>query len=1137
MQCLNCQAENPVSAKFCMECGSPLAARCAGCGATLPERARFCTECGLAVGQAAPHARAGNGSTGPQAVAPDPRAYTPRYIAEKILKHRNVLEGERKQVTVLFADIKESMNLAESVGAEVFHGILDRFFSILSAGVHRFEGTVNQFTGDGIMALFGAPIAHEDHAHRACYAALHLVAELERYADELRRSHGLNFSVRMGINSGEVVVGKIGDDLRMDYTAQGHTVGLASRVEQLAAANSAYLTEHTKNLINGYFDLRDLGEFALKGVREPLRIYQLAGVGKARTRLDVSRSRGFSRFVGRDAEIARLEAALANVASGQSQVVGVVAEAGAGKSRLCYEFVERCRAQGMEVLEAHCVPHGSMIPFLPVLELLRNFFGVAEQDGPQVAREKIAGRLLLLDENLRDTLPHIFDFLGVAEEGRSGPPLEPHERLRLLASGLKRILAVGKHDRPSIILIEDLHWIDGASDAFVAGLIALLDMTTELVLVNTRPGYRAPWMDASFYSQIDLAPLGPDAIAALLRDLLGADVSVRGLAERIAAETAGNPFFVEEVVRTLIEAGTLRGTRGTYRLANPYASIMIPSSVHDVLAARLDRLDQRHKAVLATAAVIGKQFGERLLRAAVDEEEAVVTEALSTLRDGDFIEQTRAYPEIEYAFHHPITQEVAYASQLGDRRAAVHRRVAEAVESQCCGCGRSDENAALLAHHWEGAGDLVQAVVWRRSAAEWAAKRDLREARRHWEKLRELVARCTECPQSLEQGIAAREALIEIGWKLGASLDQAQALHDEGTAMAERAQDPSAQARLLAAYAMAELFAGEVERGLVDLQEAIRVAETAEDRDLNALLHGRLAYMNLLAGHLDRSFAHIDAAVRMAREGGDEPLRGYGNREGYATWLEGIRTLPQTYQGDLAGAVDALSRIEPRLRAADDAPNLTTLIGFMVTLAWFRGDGPTAMRYAQEQVGIATRLGTPTLVASAYDSLGVAYLMNGQPREAVGAAERALAIARETGTILQSEAVFVANLAAAYLGTGEEERAIEHASEAVAIARRRKTMLFECRALLVLARALLDGESPRLDEAAETLASALTIVVKTGAHGYEPFLRVELARLARLQGDAAGGERELADAARLFRAFGANGHAERLDAPSAAASA
>src|SRR5881296_4135803 len=305
--------------------------RCPSCGHANRAAAKFCEECGTRLGSAAASAEP------PRA----PRDYTPRHLAEKILGSRAALEGERKQVTVLFADVKGSMDLAEQLDPEEWHRLLDRFFQLLAEGVHRFEGTVNQYTGDGIMALFGAPIAHEEHARRACYAALHLAEALRRYGEELKRMRGLGFSVRMGLNSGEVVVGRIGDDLRMDYTAQGHTVGLAARVEQLAGPERAYLTEHTAALVSGYFRLRDLGRFELKGVREPVLVYELEGLGTLRTKLDVSRARGFSRFVGREGETATLEAALARAAAGDAQVVGVVAEAGLGKSRLCYEFVQR----------------------------------------------------------------------------------------------------------------------------------------------------------------------------------------------------------------------------------------------------------------------------------------------------------------------------------------------------------------------------------------------------------------------------------------------------------------------------------------------------------------------------------------------------------------------------------------------------------------------------------------------------------------------------------------------------------------------------------------------------------------------------------------------------------------------------
>jgi class 3 adenylate cyclase len=412
MRCSSCGSENRDGRKFCAECGATLSLACAVCGSANQPGERFCGECGK------PLAAAAKAST-----QRDPLSYTPKHLAEKILTSRSALEGERKQVTVLFADVKGSMDLAERVDPEEWHKIMDLFFKILSDGVHRLEGTVNQYTGDGIMALFGAPIAHEDHAQRACYAALHLQQELRRYADQLRLEHGFNFSVRMGLNSGEVVVGKIGDDLRMDYTAQGHTVGLAARMEQIAEASKVLLTGHMAKLVSGYFQLRDLGETRVKGLGDPLHVFELEGVGRVRSRLDVSRARGFTKFVGRQSEMAALEAALEHASSGNAQVVGVVAEAGTGKSRLCYEFAERCRVRGIKVYEAHGLSHGKAIPLLPVLESLRSYFGITEQDTAQETRDKIAGRMLLLDETLADGLPLVFDFLGVPDPERPSPPL------------------------------------------------------------------------------------------------------------------------------------------------------------------------------------------------------------------------------------------------------------------------------------------------------------------------------------------------------------------------------------------------------------------------------------------------------------------------------------------------------------------------------------------------------------------------------------------------------------------------------------------------------------------------------------------------------------------------------------------
>jgi class 3 adenylate cyclase/tetratricopeptide (TPR) repeat protein len=1142
-----------------MGCGAELGEVCAECGAALPDAARFCIECGAATAGAADADPASPANHGPAAspagggvqiagarrrtadssATPDPRSYTPRHLADRILKTRGAIEGERKQVTVLFADVKESMDLAEQVDPESWHRILDGFFQLLSTGIHRFEGTINQYTGDGVMALFGAPIAHEDHAHRALYAALHLEQELMRYADDVRRQHGLNFSVRMGLNSGEVIVGKIGDDLRMDYTAQGHTVGLAARVEALAAPNSAYLTEHTAALVSGYFKLRDLGEFSIKGVREPLKVYQLEGAGEARTRLDVSRTRGFSRFVGRDSEMGVLDSAFDEVRNGRSRVVGLFGEAGAGKSRLFYEFLARRRNEGVEILEARCAAHGQMIPYLPVLELLRGYFGISEQDSEQIAREKIAGRILLLDEGMKEMLPHIFDFLGVPDPARPVPPLEPAERRGMLAEGLRKI-ASRSEDTPMIVVFEDLHWIDGASDTFLADMIGMLDRTCELILVNARPGYQAPWMESDRYDHIALEPLKPQAVADLLRDLLGADPSVTGLADRVAARTGGNPFFVEEVVRSLIDSRILAGDRGAYRLAKPYEMIEIPETVHALLAARIDRLDERDKSVLETAAVIGKDFSERLLGRATDESDESLADALRSLADAGFIDAVRLFPEGEYVFHHPITQEVSYRTQLAERRSAIHRHVAVALENDCC--GKSDDNAALLAHHWDGAGEILPAVQWSRRAAQWAATRDLGEAQRHWEKVRELLARCEECPESRSVAIAAREALIEIGWKRGASLERATELYEEGRALAEQTDDKASLSRMISAYAMAELFGGETERGLAHLKEAADVAAQTEDTALHMLLHSRLAYMHLLAGRISDSLCYIGAAIEIVKtEGhaGPGPIVPSSD----AVWLEGFRTLPTMYSGDLATAGEDLERIMRLVDPDSDPGSLCTLHGFSVTLAWFRGDVEAGLRHSREQLRIAERLTTPSLMASAWDSASVASSLAGRYEEAVALADRAVNVARTSGTLLQSESVFVANLAAACLGNGEQERAVELGREAVALARRRRTPLFEIRSLLVLARAILapltHGEfsgdtTGAAEEVATVLAAAMEIVERTGARGYEPFLREELARLALLRGDAVTAGRELDEARRIFDSFGATSHADRLGASPAA---
>ncbi|HZP12006.1 MAG TPA: adenylate/guanylate cyclase domain-containing protein, partial [Nevskiaceae bacterium] len=618
---------------------------CGTCRSQNPDGAKFCNQCGSAIGAGAP-------------VGDERKSYTPKHLVDRVLKSRSAIEGERKRVTVLFADIKGSTKLAEQAGAETWHTILDRFFSILTAAVHRYEGTVNQYTGDGIMALFGAPIAHEDHAQRACLAALTMQSELRTFADELRLKSGLNLSMRVGLNTGEVIVGRIGDDLRMDYTAQGLTVNLAARMEHICEPGRIYATRNTASLVEGYFKLRDLGEMSVQGSSAPVRVYEVEGEGQLKTRLSRSLARGGSRFIGRERELDALRAVLERARNGEGQVVAVVGNAGIGKSRLCHEFALECERAGLPVHRATGVPYASALPMYPVQTLLRSRLGLPEHCSVADVKRFVAGTFLLRDPANARILPHIMDFLG-AGRGDASAPEEREQMLDLLASYLP------SSETPQILLVEDLHFADPASEEFLARMLKYVRSTSTLLLLNYRPDYVSEYLIPHLDEQIAVSALTAQQLDELAQSLLGGHPSLDGIAQQIRKRASGNPFFVEEAVQALEESGHLQGGRGMYQLAKPIAEWPIPDTVHALIAARIDRLPQEIKSLLHAAAVIGQEFRPGLLANLASVEEEPCESALGALEDAGFVHQKQAEGrEPEYTFCHPLTQEVAYTSQL-----------------------------------------------------------------------------------------------------------------------------------------------------------------------------------------------------------------------------------------------------------------------------------------------------------------------------------------------------------------------------------------------------------------------------------------------------------------------------------------
>ena len=604
----------------------------------------------------------------PGAVAPAPLTYTPSYLAEKILTTRSDLEGERKQVTVLFADLKGSLELIADRDPEEARQILDPVLEHLMAAVHRYEGTVNQVMGDGIMALFGAPVAHEDHAVRACYAALAIQAAMRRYAEEVRRTHGLAVQSRVGLHSGDVVVRAISNDLHMDYSAIGQTTHLAARMEQLATPGSILLTATTLRLVEGLVQVQALGPIPVKGLAEPVEVFELLGASPVRRRLQASAARGLTRFVGRQDELESLRQALERAGVGHGQVAALVGEAGVGKSRLVYEFIHSHHTPGWRVLESASVSYGKATPYFPVLDLLRRYGHVDDGDDLRTIRAKVTGQVLTLDETLQEAIPALLALLDALPDDSPFLLLDPPQRRQRTLAALKRVLLRESQVQPLLLVFEDLHWIDAETQALLDSLVESLPTARLLLLVNYRPEYQHGWGSKTYYTQLRLDPLPPASADAFLQALLGDDSSLVPLTQLLIARTEGNPFFLEESVRTLVETGVLVGEPGAYRLAQALPTIQVPATVQAMLAARIDRLPPEEKRLLQTAAVVGTEVPLPLLQAIANMPEDALHRHLAHLQAAEFLYETRLFPEPEYTFKHALTHEVAYNSLLLERR-------------------------------------------------------------------------------------------------------------------------------------------------------------------------------------------------------------------------------------------------------------------------------------------------------------------------------------------------------------------------------------------------------------------------------------------------------------------------------------
>jgi class 3 adenylate cyclase/tetratricopeptide (TPR) repeat protein len=1001
---------------------------CPQCDARNPVTARFCNQCGARLGEPPPEL--------PRAT---PDSYTPRHLATRILTSRAALEGERKYVTILLADLKGSMELLADRDPEEARQLIDPVLECMMEAVHRYEGTVNQVMGDGIMALFGAPLAHEDHALRACYAALRMQERVSRYGDEVQRTHGVPLQIRVGLNSGDVVVRSIGSDLHMDYTAVGQTTHLAARMEQMAKPGSTLLTPATLKLVEGHVQVQALGAAPIRGLGASMEVFELLGASPGRTRLQVSAARGLTRFIGREGELDQLRAALDRAGSGHGQVMAICGEPGVGKSRLVLELTRSHRTQGWLVLTSSAVSYGVTSALLPVVALLKAYFAIDDHDDARRVREKVTGKVLTLDESLRDHLPVLQALLEIPPPEAAAQPAPPRERVHEAVTAL---LLRESARQPLLVIVEDLHWIDPDTQALLDCLVERLPSHRVLLLVNYRREYAHRWAPHDFDTELRLEPLPSQTVETLLASLLGTGDDLAPLTALLIERAQGNPFFLEEGVRALVETGVLAGAVGAYRLAGSLHVVQVPATVQAILAARIDRLAPEDKRLLQTASVIGKDVPRVLLRAVADLPDDDLAQGVARLQAADFVYETRLYPDVEYTFTHALTHEVVYGGLVHDRRRALHARVVEAIEALYP--DRLADHRDRLVHHAFRGERWGKALAYLRDLGAVASEAEIGEVmgpgpeqpgRLWWAGEHERALKAAERDLAVAASFRNFGMRVSSGCRLGqahhALGDYARAVEVlrsvaaslEGDLQHERfdmAGFPSVFARSYLAWSLAEL--GAFPEGEAVSAEAMEIVESAGHQYSQGQIAFGLGIHFVTQGNADQAIPLLERALVGAR---------MANIPFQFPFLMAPLGAAYALAGEVGRAAVLLEQ------AVDQASSIKLRAHQALRLAWLasarlaQGRVDLAQETARHALDLALETRERGHEAYAHRVLGDVAAAR-DPAEAAGAYRRALALA-ETLAMRPLIAQCRLGLGLLHRRAGEAEEARAHLAAAAAM--------------------------------------------------------------------------------------------------------
>jgi class 3 adenylate cyclase len=1086
-RCSSCRASIRLGQRFCPQCGARLALLCAYCGRPSPCGDKFCGHCGTLLLPA--------GGEG--------------------------LESERKQVTVLFADLKGSMELLADRDLEEGRKLIDPVLERMMEGVHRYGGTVNQVMGDGIMALFGAPLAHEDHAVRACYAALRMQEAIAELAEAIPGSDGMPLQIRVGLNSGEVIVRAIGSDLHLDYTAVGRTTHLAARMEQMATPGTILLASRTRELAEGYVQVAARGPVAVKGLAQPVQTYALIGASPQRTRLHAAATRGLTRFVGRRAEVEELQRALALAREGQGQLVAVVGEPGVGKSRFVYELTHSCRAREWLILEASSVSYGKATSYLPVIDLLKAYFQVHDRQTSREILEKVTGTLLRLDAALESIVPAVLALLDVPVAGSHWQALDPAERRRRTLDAVKHLLLWESRERPVLVVLEDLQWIDAETQALLDDLVESLGTARILLLVNYRPEYRHAWSSKAYYRQLRLDTLPPDCAAELLSALLGDGEGLEPVRRMLVKR--GNPFFIEESIRTLVETGALTPDGSTYRLAQPIQAIEVPATVQVILAARIDRLPADAKRLLQTAAVIGKVVPLVLLHAVTGMTEDVAQRGLAHLQASEFLYQARRFPDPAYTFKHALTHEVAYGTLLQERRKLLHGHIVGAIERSYP--DRLTEHVEQLAHHAVRGGMWEPALRYLRLAGAKALARSAnREAVACFEQALGALGHLPETPETWTQAIDLRFDLRTALHPLG-EFERIRGCLREAEGLARMLGDRRRLGQMSVYMCHNLWMTGHPTEAVGFGQDAQAIAESLGDGALQVTGALYLGAACLWTGDYPRAEQLLGKVLQLLE--GDRCGERFGLAGFPAVMARCYLTLVFADRGHFPEGI-AHGQEGIRLAAAFDHPySLTFACWVLGHLHVTRGELDQGIRLLERALEVSREWNLTSFAANETGSLGHAYALGGRIAEGLPMLDGALSAVERAGHG-NLQALFLMYLGEVHSLADRLDDALAFAGRALTFARERGHRGHEARALRLLGE--IAARRDPLEHADRHYRDALTLARELGMDPLVAHCYLGLGTLARRGGHPEAARAHLTLATSMYRGMGMRSWRDRADA-------